>query len=93
MSRFLNCLLTLACVNLRLSEGANKLRVVSQDLSDEFTVGYQTKKWSKPAKLKLEEIAQKDGIATMEPTANCNATLVSNSRFFGFNNSTHLIHS
>ena len=51
---------------VKLSEGENKLRAVSKELSDELTVGYQTKKWSKPAKLKLEEIAQKDGIATME---------------------------
>ena len=51
---------------VKLSEGENKLRAVGNGVSDELTVGYQTKKWSKPAKLKLEEIAQKDGIATME---------------------------
>jgi beta-galactosidase len=51
---------------MKLSEGENKLRAVGNGVSDELRVGYQTKKWSKPAKLKLEEIAQKDGIATME---------------------------
>ena len=51
---------------VKLEEGENKLRAVSKDLSDELTVGYQTQKWSKPAKMKLEEIGQKDGIATLE---------------------------
>ncbi len=51
---------------VRFNEGENKLRAVSKDLGDEITFGYQTQKWSKPAKLKLEEIAQNDGIATME---------------------------
>ena len=56
--------------NVKLNEGENKLRAVGKrdgvEVSDEITVGYQTKKWGKPAKMKLEEIAQKDGIATME---------------------------
>jgi len=52
--------------NVKLNEGTNQLRAVGKGVSDELTVGYQTKKWSKPAKLKLEEIAQKDGIATLE---------------------------
>ncbi len=56
--------------NVKLNEGENKLRAVGKregvEVSDEVTVGYQTKKWGKPAKMKLEEIAQKDGIATME---------------------------
>ncbi len=52
--------------SVKLNEGVNKLRAVGKGVSDELTVGYQTRKWSKPAKLKLEEIAQKDGIATME---------------------------
>ncbi len=52
--------------NVKLNEGANQLRAVGKGVSDELTVGYQTKRWGKPAKLKLEEIAQKDGIATME---------------------------
>jgi len=51
---------------VKLNEGENKLRAVSKDLSDELTVGYQTQKWSKPAKMRLEEIGQKYGIATME---------------------------
>jgi beta-galactosidase len=51
---------------VKLNEGENQLRAVGKGVSDELTVGYQTKKWSKPAKLKLEEIAQKDGIATLE---------------------------
>ena len=55
---------------VKLSEGENKLRAVGKrdsiEVSDEVTVGYQTAKWGKPAKMKLAEIAQKDGIATME---------------------------
>lgn len=51
---------------VKFKQGENKLRAVSKGVSDELTVGYQTKKWNKPAKLKLEEIAQKDGISTME---------------------------
>ena len=51
---------------VKLNEGQNHLRAVGASVSDDLTVGYQTKKWSKPAKLKLEEIAQKDGIATLE---------------------------
>lgn len=51
---------------VKLNEGQNQLRAVGKGVSDDLTVGYQTKKWSKPAKLKLEEIAQKDGIATLE---------------------------
>ncbi|MFN0079783.1 MAG: alginate lyase family protein, partial [Prosthecobacter sp.] len=52
--------------NVKFNEGENQLRAVGKGVSDELTVGYQTKKWGKPAKLKLEEIGQKDGIATME---------------------------
>ncbi len=51
---------------VKFNEGQNHLRAVGKGVSDDLTVGYQTKKWSKPAKLKLEEIAQKDGIATLE---------------------------
>ena len=55
---------------VKLGEGENKLRAVGKrdgvEVSDEITVGYQTAKWGKPAKMKLAEIAQKDGIATME---------------------------
>ena len=55
---------------VKFNEGANTLRAVGKrdgsEVSDEITQGYQTAKWSKPAKLKLAEIAQKDGIATME---------------------------
>ena len=56
--------------NVKLHEGENKLRAVGKrdgtEVSDEITVGYQTQKWGKPAKLKLAEVAQKDGIAMME---------------------------
>jgi len=55
---------------VKLNEGENKLRAVGKrddtEVSDEITVSYQTAKWTKPAKLKLAEIAQKGGIATME---------------------------
>jgi len=55
---------------VKLNAGKNTLRAVGHrdgvEVSDEITVEYQTQKWGKPAKLTLSEIAQKDGIVTME---------------------------
>jgi len=55
---------------VKFNEGANTLRAVGKrdgfEVSDEIAPEYQTAKWGKPAKIKLAEIAQKDGIATME---------------------------
>ncbi|MBX7211675.1 MAG: alginate lyase family protein [Verrucomicrobiaceae bacterium] len=52
--------------NVKLNEGANTLRAVAGELSDEITQEYQTKEWGKPAHLTLSEVAQKDGVVTME---------------------------
>jgi len=56
--------------NVKLNEGANELRAVGHrdgiEVRDEIKVGYQTKQWSKPAKLRIEEIKQHEGIATLE---------------------------
>ena len=53
-----------------IQQGQEHLRAVGHrdgaEVSDELTVAYQTRQWGKPAKLTLSEIAQKDGIATME---------------------------
>ena len=55
---------------VKLNEGKNTLRAVAKlntiEISDEIALEYQTKSWSKPAKLTLHEISQNDGIVTME---------------------------
>ncbi len=55
---------------VKFNEGANTLRAVGKrdgaEVSDEISQAYQSTKWSKPAKMKLAEVSQKDGIATME---------------------------
>lgn len=56
--------------NVKFNEGPNNLRAVgrtpSGDITDEISVAYQTAEWSKPAKLVLKEIAQTNGLATIE---------------------------
>ena len=53
-----------------LNAGKNTLRAIGRrgavEVSDEIAVEYQTKMWGKPAKLKIAEVAQADGIATVE---------------------------
>ncbi len=55
---------------VKLNEGTNTLRAVGRrdgtDVSDEISVGYQTAQWGQPAKFTLTEIAQTNGIATIE---------------------------
>jgi beta-galactosidase len=55
---------------VKLNAGKNTLRAVGhrdgKEVTDEIAFEYQTQKWGKPAKLTLNEIAQKDGIVTME---------------------------
>ena len=36
------------------------------EVGDEIVVRYETRTWAKPAKLRLEEVARHDGIATLE---------------------------
>ena len=59
--------------NVKLKEGKNTLRAVAQrdgsTVADEMTFDYQTKKWGKPARLTLSEIAKKDGVATLQARA------------------------
>ncbi|MEI8290173.1 MAG: alginate lyase family protein [Verrucomicrobiota bacterium] len=56
--------------NVKLNEGKNTLRTVAKrdgvEVCDEIGVEYQTAKWTKPSKLTLNEIAQANGIATLE---------------------------
>lgn len=53
-----------------MSKGSYTFKVVAKKgkitVSDEITQVYQTDKWSKPAKMTLEKIDEKDGIATLE---------------------------
>jgi beta-galactosidase len=55
---------------VKLNEGKNTLRAVGKrdgvEVSDELAVEYQTKPWDKPSKLTLTEIAQTNGVATLE---------------------------
>ena len=56
--------------NVVFEEGQNTLRAVASsggaELSDEVSVGYQTAKWGPPAKLKIEEVSQNEGVAIIE---------------------------
>ncbi|RZK37462.1 MAG: glycoside hydrolase family 2 protein, partial [Pedobacter sp.] len=53
-----------------MNKGKYTFKVVAKKgkvtLSDEITQEYQTDKWSKPAKMVLEKIEDKEGIATLE---------------------------
>ncbi|MES2419121.1 MAG: glycoside hydrolase family 2 TIM barrel-domain containing protein [Bacteroidota bacterium] len=53
-----------------MSKGKYTFKVVAKKgkitVTDEITQEYQTDKWSKPAKMTLEKIAEKDGITTLE---------------------------
>ena len=56
--------------NVKLNEGRNTLRTVAKrdgvEVTDEIGVEYQTAKWTKPSNLTLNEVAQVNGIATLE---------------------------
>jgi beta-galactosidase len=55
---------------VRFKEGENVLRAVgSYEITDEFKFIYQTARWEKPAKLKLEELRQVDDVSTLQVTA------------------------
>jgi beta-galactosidase len=56
--------------NVKFNEGPNTLRAVGRtdggEISDEIAVAYQTAEWGPPARLMLKEIAQTNGVATVE---------------------------
>jgi beta-galactosidase len=53
-----------------MSKGKYTFKVVAKKgkvtVTDEITQVYQTDKWAKPAKMTLEKIEEKDGVATLE---------------------------
>lgn len=55
---------------VRFNEGKNTIKAVGKKdgkvFIDEITQEYQTAKWDKPAKLVLQKIAEKDGVATIQ---------------------------
>ena len=55
---------------VKLNEGTNTLKVVAvkdgKTVTDEISQQYQTAKWSKPAKLVLEKVSEKEGVATIQ---------------------------
>ncbi|MFA4870584.1 MAG: glycoside hydrolase family 2 TIM barrel-domain containing protein [Pedobacter sp.] len=56
---------------IKYKEGENKIKVIAKtkegkEIIDEITQEYQTAKWTKPAKLLLEKIAEKDNIAVIQ---------------------------
>ena len=55
---------------VKLNEGNNTLRTVAKrggvEVADEIGVQYQTAKWTKPSQLTLNEVAQVNGLATLE---------------------------
>ena len=55
---------------VRFKAGENKLRVVAKqhgvEVTDEITQSYETRKWSKPAKVELKELARAGGKVTVE---------------------------
>ena len=56
--------------SVKFNEGTNTLRAVGRRdgvvVTDEISQAYQTASWGKPAKLTLNEIAQTNGVATIE---------------------------
>jgi len=56
--------------SVKLNDGPNTLRAVGRhngiEVSDEIRLQYQTAVWNKPAKLVLKELAQSNGVATVE---------------------------
>lgn len=56
---------------VKYKEGENKIKVVAKtkegkEITDEITQEYQTAKWTKPAKLVLEKIAEKDNVVLIQ---------------------------
>lgn len=56
--------------NVVFNKGENKINVVAKkgkaEVKDEISFQYQTEKWGKPAKLKIEKINEKNYTATIE---------------------------
>jgi beta-galactosidase len=54
---------------VKLNEGANSIKVIATKgdkmVTDEITQQYQTAKWAKPAKMVLEKVSEKEGVATI----------------------------
>lgn len=52
------------------NKGKNEVKVVArkgkETVQDQVSFEYQTEKWSKPAKMTLQQIASENGIATIE---------------------------
>ncbi|ATP59136.1 glycoside hydrolase family 2 [Pedobacter ginsengisoli] len=55
---------------VKLNEGTNNFKVVAtkddKTVTDEISQQYQTAKWAKPAKMILEKLKEKEGIATIQ---------------------------
>ncbi len=56
--------------NLPFAKGKNTVKVIAKKgkevITDEIEFNYQTEKWTKPAKMELTKIAEKDDVATVE---------------------------
>ncbi|NML22206.1 glycoside hydrolase family 2 protein [Pseudoflavitalea sp. G-6-1-2] len=52
------------------SKGQNEIRVIAKKgkitVADTVSFRYQTEKWSKPAKLSLQKVSERDGVVTLE---------------------------
>lgn len=55
---------------VQFQEGENHIRVIARkagvEVADEIRLLYQTRKWSKPARLELKEVARKPGTITVQ---------------------------
>jgi beta-galactosidase len=55
---------------VKLNEGTNNFKVVAtkdgKTVTDEISQQYQTAKWTKPAKMVLEKVSEKEGVATIQ---------------------------
>jgi len=55
---------------VKLNEGTNNFKVVAtkdgKTITDEISQQYQTAKWTKPAKMVLEKVSEKEGVATIQ---------------------------
>ena len=54
---------------VKFREGENVVRAIGAEIVDEIKFVYQTEKWSKPAKLELEELRVVDDVSTLEVRA------------------------
>jgi beta-galactosidase len=77
--------------SVKYEEGENKIKVVAKKgkevVVDEITQQYQSEKWGKPAKIKLEIVSDKNNIVTVKATlldAN-NLICLDNKEYMNFN--------